>query len=172
MLNPSSGTRGGARSAAWSASRAALLAMFALLTSFALGGCHADVATGTADNAIYNASYVGAGTIERSPIGYASAASQPTVVTLTLSTLGADFSGNLSSAIKTGLVTYAGGVAGRVTPAGGDFTYVQSTCQGTLHGSFVLNDGGTISGSAVGRDCDAGATGNNVRISFTNLVRQ
>lgn len=171
MLNPSSGARGSVRSAAWSASSASL-AVFALLASFALGGCHASVITGTADNAIYNASYVGAGTIERSPAGYASAAPQPTVVTLTLSTLGADFSGSLSNAIKTGSTTYAGGVAGRVTPAGGDFTYVQSGCQGTLHGSFVLNDGGTISGSAVGRDCDAGATGNNVRISFTNLVRQ
>lgn len=168
MLNPSSGARGSARSAPPAAS----LPLFALLSAFVLGGCHASVVTGTADNAIYNASYVGAGTIERSPTGYASAASQPTVVTLTLSTLGADFSGNLTNALKTDSISYGGGVAGRVTPAGGDFTYVQSSCQGTLHGSFVLNDSGTISGSAVGRDCDAGATGDNVRISFTNLVRQ
>lgn len=133
------------------------------------------MATGTADNAIYNGTYIGDGTVQRAPSGYASATTQPTTVTLTLSTLGSDFSGTLSSVLKSGLVSdtaYTGGVSGRVTPTGGDFTYVQRGCQGTLHGSFVLNDGGTISGSAVGRDCDAGAIGDNVRIVFTNLVRQ
>ncbi len=152
--------------------RTALLTMlFGALTisAFALGGCSASVATGTADNAIYNASYVGDGAIQRS---YAGAASQPTSVTLTLSTLGADFSGTLSSTLKSGLSSYAGGVSGRVTPTGGDFTYVQSDCVGTLHGSFVLNSDGTLSGSAVGRDCNAGSTGDNVRISFSNLVRR
>lgn len=160
-----------ARASGRSVPAATFLVISALLV-VAFGGCHADVATGTADNAVYNAKYVGDGTIERSPVGYASAASQPTSVTLTLSTLGANFSGPLTGVLKTGFSTYTGGVTGRVTPTGGDFTYVQTGCQGTLHGSFVLNDGGTISGSAVGRDCDAGATGNNVRISFTNLVRQ
>ncbi len=147
-------------------------ALLTLSAAVVLAGCSASVATGTADNAIYNGSYAGSGTIQRSPVGYASGSSQPTTVTLTLSTLGSDFSGTLTSALQSGLVSYTGGVSGRVTPTGGDFTYVQSSCQGTLHGSFVLNDGGTISGSAVGRDCEAGATGDNVRIVFTNLVRQ
>lgn len=137
-----------------------------------LAACSADVATGVADQAIYNGTYTGSGTIQRSPTGYASAMVQPTTVTITLSTLGSNFTGTMSNALKSGLYTYSGGVAGRVTPSGGDFTYVQSGCQGTLHGSFVLNDGGSITGYAVGRDCDAGATGDNVRIQFTNLVRQ
>ncbi len=143
-----------------------------LLAGMTLSGCSASVATGTADNAIYNGTYAGQGTIQRSPAGYVGAVSEPTAVRLTLSTLGSDFSGTLTSALGSGLFMYTGGVSGRVTPSGGDFTYVQSSCQGTLHGSFVLNDGGTISGSAVGRDCEAGATGDNVRIVFTNLVRQ
>lgn len=150
--------------------------LLAALAVLAAGGCSADVATGVADNAIYNASYVGAGSIQRSPTGYAAAIPEPTSVTLTLSTLGASFSGplgiSLTSAPTSGLATYAGGVSGRITPSGGDFTYVQSGCQGTLHGSFVLGADGTLSGSAAGRDCDAGATGDNVRITFDNLVRQ
>lgn len=144
----------------------------ALLAVFALGGCSASVATGIADNALYNAPYTGDGTVQRFPTGYAGATAQPSTVTLTLSTLGSNFSGPFTSALKSGLATYSGGVSGRVTPTGGDFTYVQNNCQGTLYGSFVLNADGTISGSAIGRDCDAGPTGDNIRITFTNLVRQ
>lgn len=150
----------------------AAIAAAAATVAVALAGCSASVATGTADNAIYNGRYVGAGTIQRSPSGYAAAPVQPTVVTITLSTLGSDFTGTLASALSAPASRYDGGVAGRVTSTGGDFTYVQSGCQGTLHGAFVLNGDGTISGSAVGRDCGAGATGDNVHIDFANLARQ
>lgn len=164
--------RSGASGASLPLSRLLILSrLLTLVTAAALAACSADVATGTADNAIYNGTYAGEGTLQRSPVGYASAVSQPTSVRLTLSTLGSDFSGTLTSALSSGFFTYTGDVSGRVTPSGGDFTYVQRSCQGTLHGSFVLN-GGSISGSAVGRDCDAGGTGDNVRIVFPNLVRQ
>lgn len=140
-----------------------------------LSGCSADVATGVADNAIYNGTYVGQGTIQSSPTGYSAAAPEPAVVTLTLSTIGSDFGGTLVSTLKSGQYSYRGNVSGRVTPYGGSFTYIQSTCEGTLYGSFTLSEASsveTLSGSAVGRDCDAGASGDNVRITFTNLVRQ
>lgn len=142
-----------------------------LVAALLLAACSGDVATGTDGNAIYNASYVGPGTIARSPVGYAGATPQPTQVTLTLSQLGSTFTGSMSNALTSSLFSYTGDVSGRVTSTGGSFIYVQSPCAGTLYGTFTAVNG-VLSGSAVGRDCDAGGTGDNVRITFTNLVRQ
>ena len=121
---------------------------------------------------VYNAAYSGAGTFQRSPITAGTPGSLPRAVRVTISTsqLGQDFSGTFSVTDSTGLTLYTGGITGRTTSAGGDFTFViPPPCVGTMYGSFgVVN--GALTGSAVGRDCDASATGNNVQITFTNLV--
>jgi hypothetical protein len=146
--------------------RAFILAAAAALS---LAACSGEKVTGL-DRMIYNATYSGQGTIQRSPNGFAAGAVQPANVTMTLSQLGQDFTGTWSVALTSGQYTYSGDITGRTTSAGADFTLVQSPCAGTLYGSFTVAED-ELTGSAVGRDCDAGATGNNVRITFTNLVR-
>lgn len=130
------------------------------------------VATETAGNFVYNQTYTGPGTIQRSSGGYASGVVQPTTVTVTFSQLGSVFRGALVSTATSGQFADSGDVVGRVTSSGGEFTFIQMNCQGTLHGSFV-NDNGILTGAAAGRDCEAGppASGDNVRITFTNLAR-
>jgi hypothetical protein len=136
---------------------------------FSLAACSGETATGL-DQMVYNATYTGQGTIQRSPDGFSAGAIQPATMTMTLAQLGQDFSGTWSVTIASGLASYTGSVTGRTTSAGADFTLVESPCTGTLYGSWSVSNA-QLTGSAAGRDCDAGATGNNVQITFTNLVR-
>ena len=139
--------------------------------ALSLAACSGETATGL-DQMVYNAAYSGSGTFQRSPIEAGTPVSSSRAVRVTISTsqLGQDFSGTFSVADSTGLTLYSGGITGRTTSAGGDFTFViPSPCVGTMYGSFgVVN--GALTGSAAGRDCDASVPGNNVQITFTNLV--
>ncbi|HEV2643363.1 MAG TPA: hypothetical protein VGT98_11670 [Candidatus Elarobacter sp.] len=151
---------------------------------FALGACSGSgsVATETAGNAVYNAAYAGAGTIQAMsgglPIVPAAGGAQQARVTLTLSQLGPAFSGTMTvipTASLTGLTgTRNGSVTGRVTSTGGTLSYVPvpGECEGALYGSFALQGDGTLTGSLQGRDCTATAPGDNIRITFAGLVRQ
>jgi hypothetical protein len=145
--------------------------MVAVAAALSLAACSGEGATSPSlDGMVYNATYTGQGTIQRSPDGFDAGAVQPATVTMTLSQLGQDFSGRWTVTLTTGF-SYSGSVTGRTTSTGADFTYVETSCIGTLYGSFTVAEA-QLSGTATGRDCDAGATGNNVRITFTNLVRQ
>ncbi|HEY5085780.1 MAG TPA: hypothetical protein VII66_00340 [Gemmatimonadaceae bacterium] len=143
-----------------------------IAAALSLPACSGDTATGL-DQVIYNATYTGQGTIQRSTIqGGALSQTAPMQVTMTLAQLGQDFSGTFSVADNAAQSIYAGSVTGRATSAGADFTVVvPPTCAGTLYGSWTVANG-ELTGSAAGRDCGAGATGDNVQITFTNLVRQ
>ena len=148
-----------------------IVAAVAATAALSLAACSGGTATGL-DQMVYNAAYSGPGTFQRSPIEAGAPASSSRAVRVTISTsqLGQDFSGTFSIADSTGLTLYTGGITGRTTSAGGDFTFViPPPCVGAMYGSFgVVN--GALTGSAAGRDCDASATGNNVQITFTNLV--
>jgi hypothetical protein len=144
-------------------------AFLVIATALSLTACSGERVAGL-DNMVYNATYSGQGTIQRSPNGYAAGVAQPVDFTMTLSQLGQDITGTWSAALTSGQYTYSGTVTGRTTSTGADFTFVQSPCTGTLYGSFTVSNA-ELTGSALGRDCDAGATGNNVQITFTDLVR-
>lgn len=143
----------------------------AFIAAFALAGCSGQSATGL-DQMIYNATYTGQGTLQRSPIEAGTPVpTRPMTVTMTLAQLGQDFSGTFSVTDTLARPIYSGSVTGRSTSAGADFTFVvPSPCAGALYGSFTVSNG-ELTGSAAGRDCGASPTGNNVQITFTNLVR-
>ncbi len=145
--------------------------MLAAAAALSLGACSGSAATGL-DQMIYNATYTGVASLQRSPS--AAGALPPTqsmTFTMTLAQLGQDFSGTFFVTDPLGQPIYSGSVTGRSTSAGADFTFVvPSPCAGTLYGSFTVSNG-ELTGSAAGRDCGAVATGNNVQITFTNLVK-
>ena len=145
--------------------------MVAVAAGLSLAACSGQSATGL-DQMVYNATYTGPGTIQGSPIAAAPLPpTRPMTVTMTLAQLGQDFSGTFSVADTLARPIYSGSVTGRSTSAGASFTFVvPAPCAGTLYGSFTVSSG-QLTGSAAGRDCNAGATGNNVQITFTNLVR-
>ncbi len=150
--------------------RGVLLAVAAAALS--LAACSGQTATGL-DQMIYNATYTGQAVLQRSPTeaGVVSP-TRPMSLTMTLSQLGQDFSGTFVVADTAGQSVYSGSVTGRTTSAGADFTLVApAPCAGTLYGSWTVPSG-ALAGSAAGRDCGAAATGNNVQITFTNLVRR
>ncbi|MDQ2890411.1 MAG: hypothetical protein M3R65_07625 [Gemmatimonadota bacterium] len=138
-----------------------------------LSACSGAAATGL-DQMVYNATYSGQGTLQRAP-DITVAALQPINYSMTLSQLGQDFTGTWTAVVVSDQTTYSGSITGRTTSAGADFTLVELSCSGVLYGSFTVS--GTdqltsqLSGSASGRDCAAGPSGNNVRITFTNLAR-
>lgn len=152
-------------------SRASIGATTVALVLLAAAACARGTPTAPYWGAIYNATYVGPGTVQRDPRGWQRATPESTTVTLSLSQISADFSGTLVSARPGGTVGSSGSIAGTVTGTGGTFTIVQSGCAGTLHGSFTVANG-ALTGSATGRDCNAGATGDDARITFTDLIRQ
>lgn len=141
--------------------------------ALALSACSGAAATGL-DQMVYNATYSGQGTLQRAP-DIATVAPQPINYSMTLSQLGQDFTGTWTAVVVSDQTTYSGSIAGRTTSAGADFTLVELSCSGVLYGSFTVS--GTdqltsqLSGSASGRDCAAGPSGNNIRITFTNLAR-
>ena len=144
----------------------------ALSAAFSLAGCSGAAATGL-DQMIYNATYSGPATLQRSPIlaGATVAPSQPLTLTMTLSQLGQDFSGTFAVTDTLARPLFSGSVTGRSTSAGADFTLViPPPCGGAVYGNFTVSSG-QLSGSAAGRDCNAGSAGNNVQLTFTNLVR-
>ena len=149
--------------------RRALVFTAALLS---LAACSGENITGL-DQAIYNATYSGSATFQ-SPVTEASSPASPTPVriSMTLSQLGQNFTGTFLLADSTGQRVYAGSVTGKTTNTGADFTFVvPAPCAGTLYGSFTVANG-EISGTANGRDCNSSATGGEIGIAFTNLVRQ
>jgi hypothetical protein len=145
--------------------------MAAVAVALSLSACSGQTATGL-DQMVYNAAYSGQAVLTRSPVeAVVSPPTQPMTLTMTLAQLGQDFSGTFVIADTSGQALYSGSVTGRTTSAGADFTFVvPPTCPGALYGSWTLSNG-ALSGSAAGRDCGATATGNNVQITFTNLVR-
>jgi hypothetical protein len=139
--------------------------------ALSLAACSGETATGL-DQMVYNATYTGQAVLERSPVEAGTLApTRPLTLTMALSQLGQDFSGTFVLADTTGQTVYSGSVTGRTTSAGADFTFVvPPTCAGVLYGSWTVA-GEALAGSATGRDCGAAPTGNNVQITFTNLVR-
>lgn len=143
---------------------------FAIIAALSLAACSGAAATGL-DQMIYNATYSGPATLQRSPIPAGPTAAQPLTLTMTLSQLGQDFSGTFVVTDTLARSLYSGSVTGRSTSAGADFTLVvPPPCAGVLYGSFSVSSG-QLTGSAAGRDCGAGSAGNNVQLTFTNLVR-
>lgn len=146
--------------------------IFSALVALSLAACSGSSATGL-DQMIYNATYIGPGTLQGTPVaaGSADPLTRPVTMAMTLSQLGQDFSGTFLLQDTLGKPAYAGSVTGRSTSLGADFTFViPAPCAGTLYGSFTVANG-ELTGSATGRDCDSGPSGNNVQITFTNLVR-
>ena len=93
-------------------------------------------------------------------------------ISMTLSQLGQNFTGTFSLADTTGQRVYSGSVTGKPTNTGADFTFViPGPCAGVLYGSFTVANA-QLTGAATGRDCSDAASGTNIRITFTNLVRQ
>lgn len=122
-------------------------------------------------SAVYNATFTGAGTIQRDAAGLARGTAEPAAVSLTLSQLGSNFSGTMTLAPPPGAQSVDGAVAGRTTRTGGTFTYVlPGACAGTLYGDFTISSG-KLTGAATGRDCRADGA-DNIRITFTALARQ
>lgn len=155
----------------------ALLVTAAILS---LAACSGEAITGL-DQALYNATYSGPATLQRSPsppIDLILGPSPLPVVrfTMTTSQLGQSFSGTFAlTDSTTGQQLYAGSLTGKTTNLGADFTFVvPAPCPGTLYGSFTVSGNGNLTGFANGRDCNAtsGSTASNVQITFTNLVRQ
>ena len=138
--------------------------------SLALAACSGAAATGL-DGMVYNATYTGQGTLQRASGGYAAAPSQPINYTMTLSQLGQDFTGTWAATVIADQSSYSGSISGRTGSAGADFTLVEIPCSGALYGSFTVSSAGQLTGSANGRDCAAGPSGNNIQVTFTNLVR-
>lgn len=151
-------------------SRTLLASIAAILT---LGACSGDSITGLSQ-LVYNATYKGQATLLRAGQVPANMPlpDLPLSMTMVLSQLGQNFTGTFTVADSSGQWLYAGSVTGKVTSAGADITMVvPSPCAGTLYGSFTV-PAGALDGTAAGRDCVADAPGNNVQITFTNLVRQ
>jgi hypothetical protein len=148
--------------------RAFLLLPAAIL---ALTACSSGPITGL-DQALYNATFTGAATFAN-PLPNASVApSAPLTISMTLSQLGQNFTGTFSLADSTGQPVYSGSVTGKPTNTGADFTFViPGPCAGVLYGSFTVANA-QLTGAATGRDCSDAASGTNIRITFTNLVRQ
>ena len=142
--------------------------------SLALAACSGAAATGL-DGMVYNATYSGQGTVRRAPGGYATTPAQPINFAMTLSQLGQDFTGSWTATVIADQTTYSGSISGRTGSAGADFTLVEIPCSGVLYGSFSVSGAAQLTsqltGSASGRDCAAGPSGDNIRITFTNLVR-
>ncbi len=139
--------------------------------ALSLSACSGETATGL-DQMVYNATYSGQAVLQRSPIEAGMLPpTRPMTLTMTLAQLGQDFTGTFVVADMSGQSVYSGSVTGRTTSAGADFTFVvPPSCAGVLYGSWTVS-AGALSGSGTGRDCGAGPTGNNVQITFTNLVR-
>jgi hypothetical protein len=152
------------------------LSTLTLGATLVLGACSGsgNLATESAGNGLYNATYTGAGTLQRTG-GFVLGAQvvplvQNTQVSLTLSQLGANYSGTMSNTPRNG-AAYTGDVTGHLTTTGGTLTFVPKGCDGVLYGSFTLQGDGSLTGSLAGRDCLASAPGDNVHITFTGLVR-
>lgn len=144
----------------------------AVSAAFSLTACSGAAATGL-DQMIYNATYSGPATLQRPPLvaGVTGSQPQPLTLTMTLAQLGQDFSGTFAVTDTLTRPLLSGSVTGRSTSAGADFTLViPPPCAGVEYGHFTVSSG-QLSGSAAGRDCDAGSAGNNVQLTFTNLVR-
>ena len=144
--------------------------MVGAAAALSLVACSGETATGL-DQMVYNATYSGQGVLQRAPGGFAGAPSQPITFSMTLSQLGQDFTGSWTAVVTADQTTLSGGTTGRTTSAGADFTLVETPCSGVLYGSFTVSADGRLTGSASGRDCAAGPSGNNIQITFTNLVR-
>ena len=138
--------------------------------SLVLAACSGAAATGL-DGMVYNATYSGQGTVRRAPGGFPAAPTQPINYTMTLSQLGQDFTGTWKATVIADQTTYSGSISGRTGSAGADFTLVEIPCSGVLYGSFTVSGSDQLTGSASGRDCAAGPSGDNIQITFTNLVR-
>lgn len=149
----------------------------AVATVLSLAACSGDTITGL-DQALYNATYSGPATLQRSPLLPAGLTTlQPPVIrfTMTTSQLGQTFSGTFAvTDSTTGQQLYSGNLTGKTDNTGASLVLVvPSPCPGTLYGSFTVSGNGKLTGSASGRDCNAGpAPDSNIRITFTNLVRQ
>lgn len=136
-----------------------------------LAACSGKGITGL-DQELYNATFLGPATFSISNSSAGIAAAPGETIKMTLSQLGRDFTGTFTVADSSGQSLYAGSVAGRTTSTGADFTFViPPTCSGVMYGSFTVSNG-DLTGSAAGRDCNAQASGDNVHITFSNLVRQ
>ena len=146
--------------------------MVAVAATLSLAACSGDSVTGFSQM-VYNATYTGQGTLLRSteqPVGLSP--NQSLSMTMVLAQLGQNFTGTFSIADSSGQAVYTGSITGKVTSSGADITLVvPSPCAGTLYGSFTVSNG-ELNGSAAGRDCIASVPGNDVQITFTNLVRQ
>ena len=145
--------------------------MLAAAATFSLAACSGEGITGLTQM-VYNATYSGPAALQRSPVpaSLPSDASQ-LGITMVLSQLGQNFGGTFSITDSTGNAVYTGSITGKATATGADITLVvPPPCAGTLYGSFTVANG-ELTGSAAGRDCGADASGNNVQITFTNLVR-
>lgn len=149
-----------------------------LLTAavLALAACSGQAITGL-DQALYNATYSGPATIQGLPILTVDTTFAPPAVrfTMTTSQLGQTFSGTfVFTNSASGQQLYSGNLTGKTDNTGASLVLVvPSPCPGTLYGSFTVSATGTLTGSASGRDCNAGpAPASNVQITFTNLVRQ
>lgn len=142
-----------------------------LAAILALAACSSAAITGL-DQALYNATYTGAATFAN-PVPNANVAPPtPLTISMTLSQLGQNFTGTFSLADSTGQPVYSGSVTGKPTNTGADFTLViPGPCAGVLYGSFTVSNS-QLTGAATGRDCTDAASGTNIRITFTNLVRQ
>ena len=124
-----------------------------------------------------NATYSGPATLQGLPIITVDTTFAPPVVrfTMTTSQLGQTFSGTFAlTDSTTGQRLYSGNLTGKTDNTGASLVLVvPSPCPGTLYGSFTVSGNGKLTGSASGRDCNAGpAPDSNIRITFTNLVRQ
>ena len=147
--------------------------MIAAAATLSLAACSGEGITGLSQM-VYNATYAGPATLRPLvvPAQQQQPAGQPLTMTVVLAQLGQNFGGTFSIADSAGHAVYAGSITGKVTSSGADITLVvPAPCAGTLYGSFTVSNG-ELNGSATGRDCMADASGNNVQITFTNLVRQ
>lgn len=147
--------------------------MVAVAATLSLSACSGAAVTGLSQM-VYNATYKGQATLLRAGQVPANMPlpKLPLSMTMVLSQLGQNFTGTFTVADSSGQSVYAGNITGKVTSAGADITMViPSPCAGTLYGSFTA-PAAALDGTAAGRDCVANAPGNNVQITFTNLVRQ
>ena len=146
-------------------------ALFLTAVLLSLAACSGENITGL-DQALYNATYSGSATLQYPSSNANTPASPPLHISMTLSQLGQNFTGTFLLADSTGKRAYAGSVTGKTTNTGANFTFVApAPCPGTLYGSFTVADA-ELSGSADGRDCNSNGPGGEIRITFSNLVRQ
>jgi hypothetical protein len=146
---------------------------FLAATVLSIAACSGENITGL-DQALYNATYSGPATFANPlPNIDVPASPPPRRISMTLSQLGQNFTGTFLLSDTTGQRIYAGSITGKTTNTGADFTIVvPAPCPGALYGSFTVSGDGALTGSATGRDCSDASTGTNIRITFTNLVRQ